>query len=136
MSQDVNGNRKLFWKEVSKVNGGKVESCSRAKDGKRRLALSEVEVRRIWKKYYKELYNVDTQEEVPVHVCGFTGVWRGNYFGGKPIRKTEVEERVMKIKNGKTACNDEITGEMIPGGGDKMVDGIWRICNMAFDTGY
>ena len=24
MNQDVNGNRKLFWKEVCKVNGGKV----------------------------------------------------------------------------------------------------------------
>ena len=24
MNQDVNGNRKLLWKEVSKVNGGKV----------------------------------------------------------------------------------------------------------------
>ena len=26
MTKDVNGNRKLFWKEVSKVNGGKVEN--------------------------------------------------------------------------------------------------------------
>ena len=26
MNQDVNGNRKLFWKEVSNVNGRKVES--------------------------------------------------------------------------------------------------------------
>ena len=28
MSQDVNGNMKLFWKEMSKV-----ESCSRVKEG-------------------------------------------------------------------------------------------------------
>ena len=33
MNQDVNENRKLFWKEVSNVKGGKVESCSRKKDG-------------------------------------------------------------------------------------------------------
>ena len=26
-------NRKLFWKEMSKVNGGKVESCSRMNNG-------------------------------------------------------------------------------------------------------
>ena len=39
MNQDVNGNRKRFWKEVSKVNKGKVESCSRLKDGNGRLAL-------------------------------------------------------------------------------------------------
>ena len=44
MNHDVNGNRKLFWKEVSKGNGGKVEICSRIKDGKGRLALGEDEV--------------------------------------------------------------------------------------------
>ena len=33
MNQDLNGNRKLFWKEVTKANRGKVESCSRIKDG-------------------------------------------------------------------------------------------------------
>ena len=49
MNQDVNGNRKLFCKEVSKVNGGKVENCNRIKDGNGRLTLEEAEVRRIWK---------------------------------------------------------------------------------------
>ena len=33
MNRDVVGNKKLFWKGMSKVNGGKVESCSRMKDG-------------------------------------------------------------------------------------------------------
>ena len=31
MNENVNGNRKLFWKEVSNVKRGKVESCSRVK---------------------------------------------------------------------------------------------------------
>ena len=44
MNEDVNGNRKLFWKEVSNAKGGKVESCSRIKDGNRRLAQGEDEV--------------------------------------------------------------------------------------------
>ena len=39
MSQDVNGNRKLFRKEVSKMNEVKVENCSRVRDGNGRLAL-------------------------------------------------------------------------------------------------
>ena len=38
MNEDVNGNRKLFWKEVSNVKGGKVESCIRIRDGNGRLA--------------------------------------------------------------------------------------------------
>ena len=37
MNQDVNGNRKLSWKEVSKVNGGKLENSNRIKDGNERL---------------------------------------------------------------------------------------------------
>ena len=31
MNQDVNGNRKFFWNELSKANGGKVENFSRIK---------------------------------------------------------------------------------------------------------
>ena len=38
MNEDVNGNRKLFWKEVSNTKGGKAESCTRIKEGNGRLA--------------------------------------------------------------------------------------------------
>ena len=48
MNQDVNRNKKLFWKEMSKANGGKVENSKRIKDGSGRLALEEAEVRRLW----------------------------------------------------------------------------------------
>ena len=37
---------------------------------------------------------------------------RGNYFGGEPIGRAEVEVRVSRLKNGKAAGKDEITGEM------------------------
>ena len=65
-------------------------------------------------------------------MCGFEGVRRGNYFGGEPIRRMEVEVRVGKLKNGKAAGEDEVTGEMIKGGGDRVVDWISRLCNLAF----
>ena len=55
MNQDVIGNGKLFWKEVSNAKGGKVESCSRIKDGNGRLAQGEDEVRKIWKGYFEDL---------------------------------------------------------------------------------
>ena len=38
MNEDMTGDRKLFWNEVSYVKGGKVKSCSRIKDGNGRLA--------------------------------------------------------------------------------------------------
>ena len=66
---------------------------------------------------------------------GFDEVWRGNYFGVEPIKRTEVEVRVGKLKNGKVAGKDEVTREMIKSGSDMVVDWIWRLCNMPFESG-
>ena len=40
-----------------------------------------------------------------------------------------------KLKNGKPEGNDEITEEVIKGGGDRAVDWIWRLRNMVFESG-
>ena len=37
--------------------------------------------------------------------------------------------------NWKVVDKDETTGEMIEGGGDRLVEWVWRICNMAFESG-
>ena len=42
---------------------------------------------------------------------------------------------VGKLKNGKATGKDKITGEMIKGRGDRLVEWIWRLCNMAFERG-
>ena len=49
INNDVNGNRKLFWKEAS---------CSRVKDGNWRLAQGEDEGRKIWNEYFEDLCNI------------------------------------------------------------------------------
>ena len=46
MNEDVNGYRTLFWKELSNVKGGKVESGSRKKNENERLVQMEDEVRK------------------------------------------------------------------------------------------
>ena len=81
-------------------------------------------MRNIWKEYFEDLYNIDTQEQVAVPMCGFDGIRRGYYFGGEPIGRVEIEVRVGKLKNGKVAGKGEITGEMIKEGGDRVVDWI------------
>ena len=68
-------------------------------------------------------------------MCGFDGIRSGNCFGREPIGIAEVEVRVGKLKNGKAAGGDEITEEIIKGGGDRVVDWIWRICSMSFESG-
>ena len=78
-----------------------MESCSRIQEGNGRLAQGDDEVRRIWKEYLEDLYNIDTQEQVAVHMCGFDRIWRGNYFRGEPIGRAEVEVKVGKLTNGR-----------------------------------
>ena len=39
-----------------------------------------------------------------------------------------------KLKNVKAIGKDEITGEMIKGGVYRVVDWIWRLCNMAYES--
>ena len=109
---------------MSYAKEGKVESCSRVKDGKGRLAFERLKCEGFGKYILKIFNNINTQEEVGVHICGYGRVRRRNYFGGEPIRKIEVEERVKKLKNGKAAGKDEVTEEMVKGGGDVVVDWI------------
>ena len=49
---------------MSNVKGGKMESCSRIKDGNGRMAQREDELRMIWKEYFGDLCNTDTQDNV------------------------------------------------------------------------
>ena len=37
------------------------------------------------------MHNIDTLGHFAVHMCGFDGAQRANYFGGVPIGRAEVE---------------------------------------------
>ena len=70
--------------------------------------------------------NDEEIKEVAIHICDFDGIQRGNYFGGEPIGRAEVEVRMGKLKNEKAIGKDEITGEIIKGGDDRVVEWICR----------
>ena len=38
------------------------------------MEMGEDEVRRIWKDYFEDLYNMDTQEQVAVHIYGLDDI--------------------------------------------------------------
>ena len=85
MNKGVNGNIKLFWKEMSNTKGAKVECCNKTKDVNRKLTQGGNEVRGIWKAYFEDLFNIDTQEQVAVSMHSFDEVLRSNYFGGESV---------------------------------------------------
>ena len=43
-------------------------------------------MRRARKDYFRDLYNMDIQQQVAVPIEGFAGIQRGNYFAGEPNR--------------------------------------------------
>ena len=67
-------------------------------------------------------------------MSGFEGVQRDKKFEGELTRRTEIEVKVKKLKNGKAVDKDEVTGKMIKGGGDRVVNWIWKLYNMAFEN--
>ena len=42
---------------------------------------------------------------------------------------------MRKLQNGKAAGKDEVTREMIKGGGDRVMDLIWELCYMDSESG-
>ena len=48
------------------------------------MVMGEDEERRIWKDYFDDLFDIDTQEQVVVHICGLDGVRRCNNLEGEP----------------------------------------------------
>ena len=86
--------------------------------------MGEVESQRIRKEYFVNLYNIKIREHISVHMCDFDGVLRGNYFRGEPIKRIGVKVRMGELKNGKPSGKDKVTGKMIKGGGEMMVEWI------------
>ena len=62
-------------------------------------------------------------------MCGFYGVRRGNYFRGEPIRKTE-EWGSLRMERLQVRMRSQERG-----GGNRVVEWIWKLCNMGFENG-
>ena len=80
----------MLRKVATKANEEKVKNFSRMNDGNGRSTLEGVEMQRILKEYFEDLYNIDTQEQVAVHMCGFEGFRRDNCFGGDPLGEPKL----------------------------------------------
>ena len=94
------------WTKKNKARRRKEAEQRERKKGRREGG--EDNVQKAWKENFENLYSGDTEEEVAFN--GFDGARRGSYFGGEPIRRTEVEVRVKRLKNGKVRSKDEISG--------------------------
>ena len=58
------------------------------------MEMGDNKVCRMWREYFEDLYNMDTQKQVSVHMCGFNVVQRSIFFGEELIGSNEGELRV------------------------------------------
>ena len=68
MYGDVQGNRKLFWKEVRKLKKEDKGNVQRIMKRDGTFVNDEVEVRKVWSEHFESLHNVGINEEVIVCV--------------------------------------------------------------------
>ena len=52
-----------------------------------------------------------------------------------PILKSEIEKAVKSLKKGKSPGNDNIPGELVQAGGEKVIEILKLICNRIWTTG-
>ncbi len=112
LCRDFSENKKLFRKEVKKVRGGAEVSSVwvRGKDGE--LVGDESELKQIWKAYFEELMNNETEGEALVTRMGIEA-GRGRVPMQREIDRLGVEKAIARLKCGKAAGMDGITSEML-----------------------
>lgn len=96
------------------------------------LLVNDDEIRNRWCEYSKELYNTDLN----VDPSTLDNLWSGQPSEELPnILRSEVEQAIHKLNNGKAVGIDGVASELIKGGGDAVVDKLHDICVKAWKEG-
>ena len=83
-----------------------------------------------WTEYCKELYNQPLKGNPKVLEI------TNNYEElSLPIMKSEIEKAVKSLKKRKSTGNDNIPGELVQAGGEKVIEILTLICNRIWTTG-
>ncbi len=84
------------------------------------LVRGESELKGVWKGYFEQLMNNDTEGMAVIITMGIEA-GRGRLPIQREIGRVEVEKAIARLKCGKAAGMDGITAEMLKYGGDAVV---------------
>ena len=73
MGNDIEGNKKRFWKEVKRVRKGEQARDEMVKNVNGKILRDGVEVRRRWAEYFEQVLNVTDVREANINLVG---IWR------------------------------------------------------------
>ena len=68
------------------------------------------------------------------HVYSCSPIYYYILYISLPILKTEIEKAVKSLKKGKSPGNDNIPGELVQAGGEKVIEILTLICNRIWTT--
>ena len=103
------------------------------KDGKLLTNIDEILAR--WKEYCEELYNPEAQKDPKIITMLTNEESQYQYDKEPPIIKDEVIAAIKKLKNSKSPGTDNITAELLKGGGTPVMNILHKIYNMIIDYG-
>ena len=69
MCGNLQGNRKLFWKEARKIKNENKGNLFRIMNSDGAFVTDEMDVKGVWREHFENLHNIGSNEEVIVNVC-------------------------------------------------------------------
>ena len=136
LSENFEGNKKMFWKEVKSVRRGESSREERVKGADGQLLVDEGGVRGRWAEYFEELLNVmDNREALVVAVGDGRRMPVMGEENDREIKREEVEKALKGMRMGKAPGLDGCHVECLSKGGGAMVDWLVRLLNVCFREG-
>ena len=123
-------NQKMFWGTVKRYRKGYQCPIKRIQNKEGKVAKDTEEILEVWKDYFKNLHNPDTQTNINEDANTHNNL-ENEDLDEEEITIQELLRAKKKIKIGKAAGIDEIFPEMIVSQGSEADELLLKICNLA-----
>ena len=131
-----NNNTREAYATVKQLTKEKVDKTSAIEDENGTLLTDSRKIQNRWTEYIRNLYNhpINTDDAILEKLAN-EGPGQGTGDNEPEILRSEIEEAIKYLKNGKAAGIDNITAELLKNGGDSTVDLLHKLCNRVWRTG-
>ena len=101
LGNDLDGNKKMFWKQVKRVRKGEQAREEMVKDVSCQILRDGVEVRRRWAQYFEQVLNVADVREANINVVGNWQMLVLGDLNERAISLEEFGEAVNEMRSGR-----------------------------------
>ena len=131
LATDHQGNRKLLYSLAKSYRKKTAEGTFAIKDKNGNLLTETDEIAERWKEYFSELLNVGDENNLRENDINLD-IHEG--LNNEPITIEEIKNEIGKMKRGKSPGEDCLPVEILRAGGDVVVEKLYEICHLAYQT--